>query len=631
MPRSTEPTLANEPNLNQEMDPLMPLEHLLRWLTGAILHIVLGVLLGLLAAYLMRRRHLHWSWAAATFALALLVRAALAGSASTLAVAALAAAVRGRRWHREDLRAGADLADIAAARTGPLDALRDGQRSLRTLLSSRGLGSWSAVLAAMCGVCRWALPNTLSPATGGRGERSRWLHWDARSWWFRGEQLTVGEDRHGRPVSIELGGADSRVARCALGHVGGGADTDIEGDGWGGCHGGTHGGGHDATHGSSHGGTHTLVVGATGSGKTVTQTWILTRAIAHGMAALVVDPKGDPMLREQVRRAALAVGRRLIVWTPEGPSVYNPYARGGETEIADKVLAGERFTEPHYLRQAQRYLGHAVRTLRAAGREVSLAGLVEMLDPARLELLAREIQPGSAEAVHAYLDSLTPRQRSELTGVRDRLAIMAESDVGPWLDPSTPNAESFDVLESVRAGAVVYIGLQADSRPLLTHMLGSAIVQDLQTAASALQSHPVRCVVVIDEFAALAAEHVGGLFGRARSAGMSLVLGAQELSDLRLPGRETLLEQVLGNLTSVIAHRQVVPDSAELIARLAGSRGAWRTTLSSHGHETRTRVSEHLIGSEEVMGLPRGHAAVIRLAGRRGAAIARMHSPEQGL
>ncbi len=71
--------------------------------------------------------------------------------------------------------------------------------------------------------------------------------------------------------------------------------------------------------------------------------------------------------------------------------MYNPYARGGETEIADKALAGERFTEPHYQRQAQRYLGHAVRVLRATGREVSLAGLVEALDPGALELLAREL------------------------------------------------------------------------------------------------------------------------------------------------------------------------------------------------------------------------------------------------
>jgi hypothetical protein len=590
MPPSNAPTLTDGPILDRETDPLAPLEHLVQWLLGTAVHLGFGVLLGLLAAYLMRRRHLHWSWAAAALAAVLLARAVLAGSTPTLGAGALAAAVRGRRWQREDLHAGADLAVIAAERTSPLDALRSGLRGLRPLLASIDLGGRAAVPAALRRLCQRAPSTMPSPAWARPGKRSPWS---------RSDELIVGEDRRGRPISIELGAGGAAAGR----RLPGGAA----------------------------GGTHTLVVGATGSGKTVTQTWILAGAIARGMAAIVVDPKDDPGMREQVRRAALAAGRRFIAWTPQGPSVYNPYARGGESEIADKALAGERFTEPHYLRQAQRYLGHAVRALRAAGREVSLAGLVEALDPIHLELLARGLDPRAARAVHAYLDSLTARQHSELTGVRDRLAILAESDVGPWLDPATPNAESFDVLESVRAGAVVYFSLQADSRPLLSHMLGCAIVQDLQTAAAALQSQPVPCVVVIDEFSALAAEHVRGLFGRARSAGISLVLGTQELSDLRLPGRETLLEQVLGNLTSLIAHRQVVPDSAELVARLAGSRGAWRTTLGSHGRDTRVRVSEHIVDPEEVMSLPRGCAAVIRLGGRRGVALARMRSPERGL
>ena len=60
-------------------------------------------------------------------------------------------------------------------------------------------------------------------------------------------------------------------------------------------------------------------------------------------------------------------GRAFLEWTPSGPCTYNPYGHGSAGEIADKALAGERFTEPHYLRQAQRYLAHAVRALQAAG------------------------------------------------------------------------------------------------------------------------------------------------------------------------------------------------------------------------------------------------------------------------
>jgi Type IV secretion-system coupling protein DNA-binding domain len=525
-----------------QVDPLASLEQLERWLMGTTTHLVLGLALGLIVARLMRSRHLHWSWAAAGLALVVLAQPAVAGATSALGVAAFSATLWSRRWHREDLESGSDLAAIAARRRGPLDLLR----SLAEAIALR---------------------------------RRETIGADG---WFCGEELILGRDESGRVVSVPFGGAS--------------------------------------------GGTHTLVVGATGSGKTVTQTWMAVRAIEHGMGALVIDPKGDRVMRGEVRRAALLARRTFIEWTPDGPSVYNPYARGSETEIADKALAGERYTEPHYLRQAQRYLGHVVRALRKNGLEVSLQRIVHHLDPARLELLVRSLSESEAQTTHAYLDSLTARQQSDLAGVRDRLAILAESEVGLWLDPQTRTAERFDLLEAVRARAVVYFNLDSDSRPLLTQMLGAAIVQDLQTTVAALQGRPVPTLAVIDEFSAVAAEQVVRLFGRARSAGFSLILSTQELADLRLPGRERLLEQVMGNLSVLMAHRQVVPDSAELIASLAGTKGAWRTSRHSDGRMTRTRTREGLLDSNEVMSLGRGWAAVIVLSNGGSARIARIFS-----
>jgi type IV secretory pathway TraG/TraD family ATPase VirD4 len=350
------------------------------------------------------------------------------------------------------------------------------------------------------------------------------------------------------------------------------------------------------------------------------------RAIEHGMGAIVIDPKGDRAMRKAVARAANAAGRGFIEWTPQGPSVYNPFAHGSETEIADKVLAGERFTEPHYLRQAQRLLGHVVRCLRAAGAEVTLSAIAQHLDPTYLELLMRTLPAEEAHATEAYLDSLSTRQLSEITGVRDRLAILAESDVGPWLDPLGSERSRFDLLQAVEGRHVVYFGLDADTRPLLTQMLGAAIVGDLQTTVASLQGRPMPTIVVIDEFSALAAEHVVRLFGRARSAGLNLVLSTQDLSDLRLRGREALLEQVMGNLTVVLSHRQVVPSSAELIASLAGSKGAWRTTRNGAGRVSRTRVREGALSPDTVMGLGLGCVAAIVLSDGRDTRLAHVLS-----
>jgi DNA helicase HerA-like ATPase len=161
---------------------------------------------------------------------------------------------------------------------------------------------------------------------------------------------------------------------------------------------------HIPTGGTS--GRHTLVLGATGSGKTVTQAWIAGRLIQAGHAAVAIDPKGDRVLRDELHRAARRARRDFREWTPEGPDGYNPFAHGTDSELADKALAGETYTEPHYQRQAQRYLGHATRTLKAADRPITLATLTEAMDPRRLEAIGRRLDDEhQAQVLRDYLDA----------------------------------------------------------------------------------------------------------------------------------------------------------------------------------------------------------------------------------
>ncbi len=232
-----------------------------------------------------------------------------------------------------------------------------------------------------------------------------------------------------------------------------------------------------------------------------------------------------------------------------------------------------------------------------------------------------------AEATFSYLDALTARQQRDLAGVRDRLAILVESDVGAWLDPDTACARRVILPQAVRERAVVYFRLEADLRPLLAQMIGVAIVQDLQTTVASLQGAPIPTMVVVDEFSAVAAEQVVRLFGRARSAGFSLILGTQEISDLRLPGREHVLEQVMGNLSLLIAHRQVVPASAELIAAVAGNEGTWKVAQHSDGRTTRTRGTCEVLEPTRIMGLGTGWSAVLVLGAGSRARIARIAVP----
>jgi len=162
-------------------------------------------------------------------------------------------------------------------------------------------------------------------------------------------------------------------------------------------------------------------------------------------------------------------------WDPQGKTIYNPYDRGTNTEIADKLLAAEVFTEPHYQRLAQRYIGHVIRALRLAGVPVSLATVVEHMQSGRLSALTRKMTPADARPLLAYLESLTPQQERDIAGARDRLAILAESDIGHLLEPAT-DGDQLDLRESLDRGDVVLFRLEADRRPLAAEMLGAAIL-----------------------------------------------------------------------------------------------------------------------------------------------------------
>lgn len=369
-------------------------------------------------------------------------------------------------------------------------------------------------------------------------------------------------------------------------------------------------------------GVHALVLGATGSGKTVTQAAIAQAYIRAGKAAIVVDPKGDRDLLYTLLRTAQQTGATFRVWTPTGPNTYNPLARGGPTEIADKALSAHQWSEPHYELATQRLLGHALATMRAAELwPPTLSGLVRLMDPEHLHVLASEVGGETAERVCSYVNGLSPRGAADLGGGRDRLAVLKESELGPWLDPEQSRGEVIDLAASLQRSEVLYFFLDADRYPSAAKLLGAALLTDLVGLSA--EQHSAGALLAIDEFAALGAPQVSRLFARARSAGLSLLLGTQSLADLRGAQLEdltdTLTEQVFSNIEFAVVHRSADPDSAERLARFAGTVPAWTVTqrvsgngtMLAQGEGTRTREREFVIGPDEFKRLHTGEAIVI--------------------
>jgi type IV secretory pathway TraG/TraD family ATPase VirD4 len=124
--------------------------------------------------------------------------------------------------------------------------------------------------------------------------------------------------------------------------------------------------------------------------------------------------------------------------------------------------------------------------------------------------------------------------------------------------------------------------------------------------------------VAIDEFSALGSDQVLALLARARESGISVLTATQEMADLQraAPG---FRDQVLGIVGVKIAHRQDVPESAEMIAKMAGTQWVWEETHHVRGllnpgngpRASRRQVERFLVHPNEVKTLPVGHAVAL--------------------
>jgi conjugal transfer pilus assembly protein TraD len=385
---------------------------------------------------------------------------------------------------------------------------------------------------------------------------------------------------------------------------------------------------------------HGLIVGASGAGKSTTLLTILTAQVAQGRAVVAIDLKGSPAFARELELAATAAGRRFRLWTLDGPEHWNPLAAGNPTELKDKLIGTERFTEPHYQRAAERYLQLALRALRDGHpeRPVTLEAVVAMLEPKRLAAAARRLPRDRAEHLRDYLAGLSADQQSAIRGLASRLAIIVESHTGEFLTEAAGGG--IDLRAALAGEEVVVFSLNSSSYGKLAAQLGSLAVQDLVTATGHRLSggDQRRAIVAIDEFSALDSANVSALLARGREAGVSVLLATQELADLERLARG-FADQVLGVTALKIAHRQDVPSSAETVARMSGTVREWERSyhlrpgplgLSDPRHGTLRLVERPVVHPEQIRSLRTGEAVVITKVPEARTRTLRVRPPDRG-
>jgi conjugal transfer pilus assembly protein TraD len=329
---------------------------------------------------------------------------------------------------------------------------------------------------------------------------------------------------------------------------------------------------------------HTLLLGATGSGKTTSLLTIIQGAADLAIPVVAIDLKGSPGFRAQLGAMADLAGRRLACWSLAGDTHWNPLARGDASELKDKLVGMEAWTEPHYKRAAERYLQTVFTVLEARGERPSMDRVVALMDTKALNAELREIPKDLADRVAGYLDQLADSrdQRSAIAGLATRLALLSESAAGDRLTSAPDGASTIDIADSIRAGDLCLFSLDSLRYPELAAQVAGLVIQDLKTVASELlAAGGCRALVAIDEFSALDGDQLLGLLARAREAEIGVLLSTQELADLAKVD-PTFADQVIANTNVKLIHRQEVPETAERLAGTIGTYTEWEHTYAEH-------------------------------------------------
>lgn len=375
--------------------------------------------------------------------------------------------------------------------------------------------------------------------------------------------------------------------------------------------------------GDARSGHHVLIPGATGAGKTTSLGALLVDYVARsGFGAVVLEAKTDRALLAAAAGAASARGVRLNLFSPSGPSSYDPLAHGSVDERSERLIAVESWGSADagfYRQAASPFLRLVLRALDAAEQPATLASVAQHCEPDELENLALAAGEQAIVAdVGTMIAGLHGDQTRAVSGLRARLQNLASSDLArAWLKPAD-GVDCFDLRGAIARREVAYFRFDTDRTGNVGRAIAQMVLLDLGAAASASMGRGVGTFVAIDEFGALEAPALERLFARGRAAGFSVAVGTQTLADLRAAG-PAVRERIGATVSGIVCHRIGEQADAEWVAQLIGAVPTWQSTIRTDrfgratSDGTRTRGYRFEVNPSQLQRLAAGEAYVAQL------------------
>lgn len=339
--------------------------------------------------------------------------------------------------------------------------------------------------------------------------------------------------------------------------------------------------------------THGVVLGATGSGKTITLQTMIAGLLDVGWHVVVLDLKEDTKkggLRDFCRDYSLAHTLRFqeLTLSSERPAFwFNPLHEMTADEMLSTMLSMQTFDDGYWQAINKAMLGQLVQLcyyawkaapdefdrpdMYAIGKILKSGNLANATK--RMIAVVTETIPSLDKEDFGSLINPAQAEAQSADGLGSRIVHMYNSDVGKRaLRPMSPDQLPLDVTSD----GVSYIGLNTLGVPELSSVVSMSVLMRLSALAGQRTTGQTevgeqRMAIVIDEANWIDRKSVMNLLSRARSAKIAVILATQGPQDWNDANGEDW-DAITQNTNFSIVMRQGNERSAEMCADLLGKR-----------------------------------------------------------
>lgn len=353
---------------------------------------------------------------------------------------------------------------------------------------------------------------------------------------------------------------------------------------------------------------HTLILGASGSGKTAGINADIERAIVgSGERApefvVIVDGKGQATDQYGMYRTAKDLAKRakrpfyVVVASSEQQTdnngdvvqvtAYNPFKGLLEADAVKDAIVALVDTgaigndNGYYLAMFEAYALSIAKLMLAANVPVNFENVVKLMQPGNFTNLATLVRKTDVALADEALETLDA-VGNDVKATAQRLATIYRGSGREIMA-----AGGFDLADAYQNNAVVMVLLDTFTMPSFSKSVAQLVINDLKTLVMRRMNGQIdmkRDVrVIFDEFAVYGSRVLLDIENKSRSAKTWITVSTQSFSDFdAIEGNDKLRRQFVDNTAYFYFYRVNDADSAEAIAAIIGTEKAVTQTTRSN-------------------------------------------------